>query len=144
MKLVGDETDMRTLSRNTIRFVICVAMAVGVTSTRPAGAEKFPSRPIKIIVPLAAGGMADIIARIVAQGLTQASKQPVIVENKPGGAGEVGAHLAAGAPRRIHFVHGLSRGDRNSPISEGKEFDSFRQRNASDHTSRGNSECSCC
>lgn len=60
--------------------------------------QDYPSRPIKIIVPLAAGGLADALARIVAQRLTEASGQPAVVENRPGGAGAVGAEAAARSP----------------------------------------------
>jgi tripartite-type tricarboxylate transporter receptor subunit TctC len=61
-------------------------------------AQSYPSRTIKIVVPLAAGGTNDIIARILAERLTDALKTSVIVENRPGGAGgSVGADTVAKA-----------------------------------------------
>jgi tripartite-type tricarboxylate transporter receptor subunit TctC len=64
----------------------------------PAQSQDYPTRPIKIIVPLAAGGLADTLARIVSQRLAEASGQAVVVENRPGGAGAIGAETAARAP----------------------------------------------
>lgn len=61
-------------------------------------AETYPARPIRMIVPIAAGGGTDIIARIVAQGLNAAWKQPVIIDNRPGAGGVIGMRTAAQAP----------------------------------------------
>jgi tripartite-type tricarboxylate transporter receptor subunit TctC len=62
-------------------------------------AQAWPSKPIKYIVPFAPGGTTDILGRMVANGLSAALGQPVIVDNKPGQAGSVGsAELARAAP----------------------------------------------
>src|SRR5713101_8265647 len=74
---------------------LCGAVVLAIA---PARGQSYPSKPIKIIVPLAAGGLADTLARIVSQRLGEASGQPVVVENRPGGAGAVGAEAAARAP----------------------------------------------
>ncbi len=63
-----------------------------------AAAQDFPVRPIRMIVPYAPGGNVDISARIVGPGLTELLGQPIVVDNRPGGGGNVGAGLVAKAP----------------------------------------------
>lgn len=60
-----------------------------------AQAETYPARPIRIFVPFAPGGSNDVVARIIAERLNQIWKQPVIVENKPGAGGNIGAEAVA-------------------------------------------------
>jgi tripartite-type tricarboxylate transporter receptor subunit TctC len=63
----------------------------------PARGESYPSRAIKIIVPLAAGGMADMLARVLAQHVTEATGQAAVVENRTGAGGASGVDAAAKA-----------------------------------------------
>jgi tripartite-type tricarboxylate transporter receptor subunit TctC len=60
-----------------------------------AQTDSYPNRQIKIISPFATGGIADGFSRIIAQGLSEAYSQPVIVENKTGGGGNIGADFVA-------------------------------------------------
>ena len=87
-----------------------VLFGIAVLATVPARGQDYPARPIKLIVPLAPGGLADTLARIVSQRLAEASGQAVVVENRPGGAGAVGAGAAARAPADGYtlFMGGLS------------------------------------
>src|SRR5262245_13480031 len=79
--------------------IVALAAALGGFCTLPAWAsEVFPAAPVKIIVPNPAGGTADILPRIVADALTGVWKQAVVVENRAGAAGNIGAEAFARAP----------------------------------------------
>lgn len=79
------------------RVLAAIAAAVFLTGTGARQAQAYPDRPISMIVPFAPGGPTDIIARIVADSLSRSLKQPVVVENKPGAAGNIGMGVAARA-----------------------------------------------
>ena len=66
------------------------------------GAEFSPTKPLRFILPLAAGGQADVAARAIAQPLARMWKQPVIVDNRPGGGTSVAANAIASAPPDGH------------------------------------------
>ena len=61
-------------------------------------AQTYPSKPIRLIVPYAPGGVADLLSRILAQRLGTLYSQQIIVENRPGSAGHIGAELTLKAP----------------------------------------------
>ena len=75
-----------------------LAAAVLVLGPADAGAQPYPSRPIRFIVPYPPGGGTDVVARILAEPLTAELGQPVIIDNRGGAAGNVGTELAARAP----------------------------------------------
>ena len=72
------------------------ALALGCATASPALAQ-YPDRPVKIVVPVAAGGGTDFTARVIAEKLGTALGQPVIVENRPGASGNVGVQAVATA-----------------------------------------------
>lgn len=74
-----------------------IGLAAPYCAQAADSAETFPSRPVRFIVPYAAGGLPDTVARVVAQGLTSSLGQPVVVENKPGANGVVAAQALASA-----------------------------------------------
>ena len=63
----------------------------------PATAQSFPTRPVRIIVPFPPGGATDVVARTLGARLSQLWKHPVVIENKPGGGGNIGADAVAKA-----------------------------------------------
>ena len=75
-----------------------LAFAVLAGHAAPAVAEDYPARPLRIVVPYPAGGTSDILARSIGQKLSESLGQPIVVENKPGANGNVGADLVAKAP----------------------------------------------
>ena len=75
--------------------VVCATVLVCMAGA--AMAQPYPSRPIKIIAPFAAGGLADVLARSVADRLAKSMGQPVVVENRTGAGGNVGADVVARA-----------------------------------------------
>jgi len=81
---------------------ITLACVLGLTifgaQLAHAQATNYPNRQIKIISPFATGGIADGFSRIIAQGLSESYGQPVIVENKTGGGGNIGADFVAKSP----------------------------------------------
>jgi tripartite-type tricarboxylate transporter receptor subunit TctC len=80
----------------TRRQSLSLMLAAPLLAARPAAAQgAFPNAPVKLIVPFAAGGPADIIARIVGQVMGTALKQPVVVDSRSGASGMVGVEAAA-------------------------------------------------
>lgn len=93
----------------TRRFTLAAAMlAAACFGAVPAAAE-YPDRPITWVVPFPPGGISDVISRHIAKELTAKLGQPVIVENKPGAGGVVGAEAVANAkPDGYTFVYGAA------------------------------------
>jgi len=80
-------------------LVRCAAAAIAL-SLIAAGVQaqsKYPSKPIRLLTPFAAGGGSDILARLIGTPLTEVLGQPIIVDNRPGGGGTLGAAIAARA-----------------------------------------------
>jgi tripartite-type tricarboxylate transporter receptor subunit TctC len=77
---------------NVNRFLMGLVLTV---FSGLAGAQSYPNRPVKLVVPFAPGGTTDIIARVVSQAISPHLGQPMVVENKAGGGGVVGANETA-------------------------------------------------
>jgi tripartite-type tricarboxylate transporter receptor subunit TctC len=80
------------------RRTLLLSGAALAASLTPGRAQDFPARPIRIVVPLAAGGMADILARVIAAKITDSTGATVVVENRTGGGGVIGADSVAKSP----------------------------------------------
>lgn len=84
---------MRLIKSALLLTTLCLLMTSGLSR-----AQSWPDRPIKVIVPYAAGGGVDPVARLVSLKLAEIWKQPVVVENKAGGSGTIGASFVAKSP----------------------------------------------
>ena len=82
-----------------IYLAACAALAALITGTGPASAGTYPDHPVKIIAPFTAGGPTDLVARLLADKLSQSLKQQFYVENHPGAGGNIGmTQVARSAP----------------------------------------------
>jgi tripartite-type tricarboxylate transporter receptor subunit TctC len=83
-------------ARGARRAVVWLAM-LGAVALAGAAAQTFPTKPIRIVVPYAAGGITDILARALGQKLGEALGQPIVIDNRPGANSQVGAEIVARA-----------------------------------------------
>src|SRR4051812_27338087 len=87
--------------RNLLRAALAAAVLPGVASAQPSWK---PSRPVVIVVPFAAGGTTDVMARLVSVPMSRALGQPVVVENTTGAGGTIGAARVARAATDGHTL----------------------------------------
>ena len=93
-----------------MRVRLYVSALIAVVFAATASAQTFPTKPIKIVVPNAPGGAADITARPVGQKLSEALGQPVVIENKPSAGGIIAGEQVAKSEADIHTILLISSG----------------------------------
>jgi tripartite-type tricarboxylate transporter receptor subunit TctC len=91
-------------------FLTALALAGALCGLAPAAAETWPSRPLRLIVPLAAGSTADILSRTIGHELGRELGQPVVVDNKPGAGGTIAMAELARAPADGYSIEFASQG----------------------------------
>ena len=97
---------MKVTSPALRRRAVCAAIAIAATSglAPVAQAQDWPAKPVRIVVGGPAGGTADTLARLVAEGLSPSLGKPVIVENKPGAAGVLAVNELVSSPHDGHTL----------------------------------------
>ncbi|MFM7608418.1 MAG: Bug family tripartite tricarboxylate transporter substrate binding protein, partial [Alphaproteobacteria bacterium] len=83
---------------NITRRPILFAGLAGLAAPSLASASTYPDRPIRLVIPFGGGGQTDIVSRVTAEALQQRLGQPVLSDNRPGGAGNLAAEMVARAP----------------------------------------------
>ena len=91
------------VARLILAAMLALAAAGANAQTDPAHAQTYPAKTIRIVVPNPPGGTSDILARSIGQKLNEAWGQPVIVENRAGANGNIGANLVAKSPADVLF-----------------------------------------
>ena len=106
---------------------ILAAFALAAFSLSAAAQEKYPSRPIQMVVALAQATTADIIARVYAEKLSQRLGQPVVVQNRPGAGGTIASQVVAGsAPDGYTLLMTNSAHSINPALYSNLPYDSLR------------------
>ena len=95
-------------SRARSALISCLAIAAAFAAAPDVSAAEFPTRPIKLVIPYAAGGPTDLFGRLLAEYLGKDLKQAVFVENKAGAQGAIGAEMVAHAEPDGYTLLGTS------------------------------------
>ena len=82
---------------NHLSSCLMAIALLGFASVASCAEDRFPSRPIRLVVPWPAGGTVDIVGRFLAERMTERLKTTVVVENKPGATGQIGSQVVANA-----------------------------------------------
>ena len=86
------------------RFALALGVSIAVLPFAAQAADTYPARPVRIVVPTGAGGVTDVVARVIAQKLGERLGQQVIVDNRPGAGGVLGTNIVATAAPDGHTL----------------------------------------
>ena len=112
---------------NSFRVLLCVLAAASAFAATPARAQTYPTRPVRVILPFAAGGIADITTRVVAERLGDRLGQRVIVDNQPGAGGIAAARSVLASPADGYTLALVTNGTAISvPLFKTLPFDPVR------------------
>ncbi len=89
---------------NRRAWLCAMASTAALCTGTAAQAQAYPTKPIRMVVPFAAGGATDVLARVIGQKMAAGLGQPVIIDNKPGAAGIIGTDAVAKAPPDGHTI----------------------------------------
>lgn len=101
----------------SISLAVCLTLGMAVVPVANAQPQDFPSKPIRLLVPFGAGSTTDVLGRMLGNQMSKALKQPVVVENRPGAGGTIGAAAAArDAPDGYSLVTGTVASHAVAPL----------------------------
>jgi len=124
---LGPEGRAQANSRTRLRIAMVVGALVTVAAVTDSGAQAWPSKPIRLIVPQSAGGSTDLVARPLAQMLGVALNQTVLVDNRPGAGSVIGTEIVARAAPDGHTLLAIAASFTATPALQTKlAFDSQR------------------
>src|ERR1035437_7608441 len=112
--------------KSVIKAIGCVLLVL--QAAFPAFADTWPSRPIKLVVPYPPGGSTDVTARVIAESLRPLLGQPVIIDNRPGAGGNIGADaVAKSAPDGYTFsmatsTHVTNRSEEHTSELQSRQY----------------------
>lgn len=101
------------MKRSGVLAVLSISLSLAgwsATGQAQEAPKQFPAKPVRIVVPFAAGGALDVVGRLVADRLSPLWKQPILIDNRPGASGSVGAQYVAGSPPDGHTILFASTG----------------------------------
>ncbi|MBX9773423.1 MAG: tripartite tricarboxylate transporter substrate binding protein [Xanthobacteraceae bacterium] len=91
---------MAVVTKNSVSIALaCGALLLVASAPVHAQTDEYPSRPITVIVPFAPGGSSDVVMRLVSKRVSESLKQTIVIDNRPGGAGNVAALAIKNAPK---------------------------------------------
>lgn len=107
---------------------LLLALAGALLSPGLAGAQPFPSKPIRMIVPVPPGGSGDLVSRLVAGAAANDLQQPIVIDNRPGATGNIGTVAAVNAPADGYTIFLCSIGNCsvNASLYANPGFDLFK------------------
>lgn len=114
---------------NKLYFISAMAAALFSAATASAQGTAYPSKPVRIIVPFSAGGGLDFTTRVIAQKLGDAWGQQVVIDNRPGASGMIGAELVVRAPKDGYTLLSCSPAEvsLNAALYPKMPYDPFRE-----------------
>jgi tripartite-type tricarboxylate transporter receptor subunit TctC len=103
-------------------LLACSAALACAINAASVCAQEYPTKPVVIVVPFAAGGAVDTVARVLGQKLTDSLGKPVVIDNRPGNSGNIGARYVAKAPNDGHtlLMAALTTHSMNVTLMEGQ------------------------
>ena len=107
--------------------VMVLACALGAASSAAIAQDKYPSRPIRLVIPFAPGGGSDVTARLLGPRVAERLGQPVVIDNRPAASGVVGADIVAKAVPDGHTLLGTTvTFVINGTLQQGLPYDAFK------------------